>query len=73
MDARLLDFIVIGASKSGTTSLFRYLQHHPALYLVSVLAELIGAAPPWAEFSTSAGEQAESALRASRRQAADAG
>jgi hypothetical protein len=29
----LLDFIVIGASKSGTTSLFRYLQTHPDLAL----------------------------------------
>lgn len=26
-------FIVIGAPKAGTTSLFHYLQHHPAIYL----------------------------------------
>lgn len=28
-----LDFIVIGAQKAGTTSLFEYLRHHPALCL----------------------------------------
>ena len=28
-----LDFIVIGAQKSGTTSLFRYLRKHPAIFL----------------------------------------
>lgn len=28
-----LDFIVIGASKSGTTSLFNYLRPHPQIYL----------------------------------------
>ncbi len=28
-----LDFIVIGAQKCGTTSLFRYLEPHPTLYL----------------------------------------
>ncbi len=28
-----LDFVVIGAAKSGTTSLFEYLRTHPALYL----------------------------------------
>ncbi len=28
-----IDFLVIGAQKSGTTSLFKYLQHHPELYL----------------------------------------
>jgi hypothetical protein len=28
-----LDFIVIGAQKSGTTSLFQYLRHHPELAL----------------------------------------
>lgn len=28
-----LDFVVIGASKSGTTSLFHYLREHPAIWL----------------------------------------
>lgn len=28
-----IDFLVIGAQKSGTTSLFKYMQRHPALYL----------------------------------------
>lgn len=28
---RTLDFIIIGAQKSGTTTLFEYLRHHPAL------------------------------------------
>jgi len=32
-NCHLLDFIVIGASKSGTTSLFNYLRHHPRIYL----------------------------------------
>lgn len=31
--AKPLDFVVIGASKSGTTTLFNYLRHHPRLYL----------------------------------------
>jgi hypothetical protein len=30
---RELDFLIIGAQKGGTTALFRYLQHHPDLYL----------------------------------------
>ncbi len=30
---KTLDFIVIGASKSGTTSLFNYLRTHPQIYL----------------------------------------
>jgi len=30
---RNVDFLVIGAQKSGTTSLFKYLQRHPELYL----------------------------------------
>jgi len=30
---RPLDFAVIGASKSGTTSLFKYLRSHPSVYL----------------------------------------
>jgi hypothetical protein len=36
-DSRLeqLDFIVIGAQKAGTTSLFEYLRHHPGLALPS--------------------------------------
>jgi hypothetical protein len=29
----VLDFLVIGAAKSGTTSLFEYLRHHPRIYL----------------------------------------
>jgi len=28
-----IDFLVIGAQKSGTTSLFKYLRRHPSLYL----------------------------------------
>ena len=28
-----LDFIVIGAQKAGTTSLFEHLREHPKLYL----------------------------------------
>lgn len=30
---KTLDFVVIGASKSGTTSLFRYLARHPSIFL----------------------------------------
>ena len=30
---RSLDFVVVGAQKSGTTTLFEYLRRHPALYL----------------------------------------
>ena len=30
---RLADFLVIGSAKSGTSTLFRYLQRHPQLYL----------------------------------------
>ena len=30
---RKLDFIVIGAQKAGTTSLFRYMQAHPLIYV----------------------------------------
>lgn len=35
MQARkeILDFIVIGAQKSGTTSLFQYLRHHPEVFV----------------------------------------
>lgn len=33
MAKELIDFLVIGAQKSGTTSLFKYIQHHPSLYL----------------------------------------
>jgi hypothetical protein len=33
MTARLLDFIVIGASKSGTTALFEYLRTHPDVFI----------------------------------------
>lgn len=28
-----IDFLVIGAQKSGTTTLFKYMHHHPQLYL----------------------------------------
>ncbi|MDB6019866.1 MAG: sulfotransferase [Pedosphaera sp.] len=31
---RPLDFVIIGAQKSGTTSLYRYLQWHPSIYLL---------------------------------------
>src|SRR5947209_6229116 len=34
MEARALDFMVIGAQKSGTTSLHKYLQPHPALHML---------------------------------------
>ncbi len=33
MSSTTLDFLVIGASKSGTTSLFEHLRRHPSLYL----------------------------------------
>ena len=33
MAKELIDFLVIGAQKSGTTSLFKYIQHHSSLYL----------------------------------------
>src|SRR5262245_33936937 len=33
MKAKPLDFLVIGAHKSGTTTLFQYLRHHPELFL----------------------------------------
>ena len=29
----ILDFIIIGAQKAGTTSLFHYLRHHPEISL----------------------------------------
>lgn len=35
MSKDVLDFIVIGAQKAGTTSLFEYLRAHPELYLPS--------------------------------------
>jgi hypothetical protein len=31
--SKALDFLGIGAAKSGTTTLFQYLRHHPQLYL----------------------------------------
>jgi hypothetical protein len=34
-DKDILDFIVIGAPKAGTTSLFQYLKHHPEVSLPS--------------------------------------
>ena len=33
MKIRPLDFLVIGAHKSGTTTLFQYLRHHPRIFL----------------------------------------
>jgi Sulfotransferase domain len=33
MTIKLLDFVVIGVHKSGTTALFHYLRHHPQLYI----------------------------------------
>ncbi|MGH7702454.1 MAG: sulfotransferase family protein [Gemmatimonadales bacterium] len=30
---RLLDFVIVGAQKAGTTSLHRYLERHPRIYL----------------------------------------
>ena len=32
-----LDFIVIGAAKSGTTTLFEVLNKHPDIYLYRIL------------------------------------
>ena len=32
-DGRVPDFLVIGAAKSGTTSLYNYLTRHPGLFL----------------------------------------
>lgn len=34
--ARLPDFLIVGAAKAGTTSLFRYLSQHPAVYVPAV-------------------------------------
>lgn len=34
--ANLPDFLIIGASKSGTTSLYRYLDSHPEIYMSSI-------------------------------------
>lgn len=33
---RLPNFLVVGAAKSGTTSLFRYLEQHPDVFASSV-------------------------------------
>ena len=33
MRIKPLDFLVVGAVKSGTTALFHYLRHHPQIYL----------------------------------------
>lgn len=33
MQDKSLDFVIIGAQKSGTTSLFRYLESHPRLFM----------------------------------------
>jgi hypothetical protein len=33
VNKRLLDFMIIGAQKSGTTSLFKYMLSHPQLYM----------------------------------------
>ena len=33
LDQRKIDFLIIGAQKSGTTSLFRYLSEHPAIFM----------------------------------------
>lgn len=30
------DFLIVGAAKSGTTSLFEYLSHHPSIYIPSI-------------------------------------
>lgn len=35
MNSRTPDFIIIGAAKSGTTSLYRYLCRHPKIYMSS--------------------------------------
>ena len=32
----LPDFLVIGAAKTGTTSLYRYLKSHPQIYLTPI-------------------------------------
>ncbi|MEQ8752500.1 MAG: sulfotransferase [Coleofasciculus sp. G1-WW12-02] len=34
MQTKHLDFIIIGAMKAGTTSLFKYLQPHPEIYMI---------------------------------------
>lgn len=36
---RLPDFLIIGAAKSGTTSLYRYLLQHPQIFMPSVAKE----------------------------------
>jgi sulfotransferase family protein len=33
MNIKVLDFVVIGVHKSGTTALFQYLRHHPQVYI----------------------------------------
>jgi len=37
--ARVLDFIVIGAQKGGTTSLWQYLRHHPSIWMPAAKEE----------------------------------
>jgi len=32
-DPKPLDFAIIGAQKSGTTSMFKYLSKHPHIYM----------------------------------------
>lgn len=36
MDAKLPNFLIVGAMRSGTTSLWRYLKQHPQIYMPSV-------------------------------------
>lgn len=36
VDPRLPNFFILGAAKAGTTSLYRYMQEHPEIYLSSV-------------------------------------
>ena len=45
-DVTLPTFIIIGAAKSGTTSLYRYLEQHPAVFM-SPVKETLFFAPDW--------------------------
>jgi hypothetical protein len=44
-----LDFLVIGAQKAGTTSLWRYLEDNPALSMPSYKEATLFTEPNWRE------------------------
>nr|MDJ0955128.1 sulfotransferase [Acidimicrobiia bacterium] len=49
--ARLADFLVAGAMRSGTTSLYRYLGAHPAVFMapkeLGYFTERYASGPEW--------------------------